>query len=122
MKTIQVSVGPSEGRFGEQPFLIEYQMVDYVPGWDQWWSANTSRLVYFSGLIGLHDLVYNSLSESMYFDSRVEGQVSNTRVVGTDFQQAQFTVKNGSYLYNNIISGNQMFVFYGDMEIQIGTR
>ncbi|MGD6809798.1 MAG: hypothetical protein ACQCN3_08885 [Candidatus Bathyarchaeia archaeon] len=128
LNSIEVSAGPQlligeQGDFaGGNIILRECKETEFIPIWDELWSPNSHRLIFFSGTIGVHDLEYNSLSDLLYLYSRVEGERSNIHAYGTEFKQAQFKALNGSYLYNTIIDDNQMFIFYQDIEVVIGTK
>lgn len=110
----------------DNSLLRDSRDVSYYPGWNNIWSANTSRLVYLSGIIGVHDLVYESLnSGSIWIHEQVEGQSygnSNVLPFGIDYKQLSFQSFGEGYLYNNLIGENQTLIFYNGLDVSIGTR
>lgn len=105
--------------------LTDYRDVDYYPGWSNIWSANTSRLIYLSGIVGVHDFVYDDLNDSLWVHAKVGGQPygeENVHVFGVDYKQIPLQTFEENRLYNNLIGENQTLIFYNGLDVSIGTR
>lgn len=127
IRSIEAMVGPqievmNQGSISAQNLILHaHRNTEYVYGWNELWSANASRLIYLSGIIGVHDLAYNSFESTICLYGKVEGKWDNY-FRGENFKQVQFENLNGAYLYNTILREDQMFVFYQDLDVAIGTR
>jgi hypothetical protein len=88
------------------------------------WEVNQSRLIYFSGVVGVHDSTYDSLNSLVYVYGHAEGRSygGNAFYTGFDLKQVQFQRFGDDYLYNNLVNEEQMLIFYSGMEMAIGTR
>jgi len=110
----------------DNSILTDSRQISYYPGWDNIWSANDSRLIYLSGVIGVHDIVYSSLTDtSIWIHAQVEGQSygeENVHPFGVDYKQISLQTFDQAHLYNNLISENQTLIFYNGMDVSIGTR
>jgi hypothetical protein len=110
------------------PHLIigDYRHVDYLPGWDNIWSANASRLIYLSGIQGVHDIAYKSLDiGNLEILASVEGHViseDNVAAFGKDYKQIQLQTLDQARLYNRLVGENQTLIFYHEMDVSVGTR
>jgi hypothetical protein len=105
--------------------LTDYRDVDYYPGWDNIWSANTSRLICLSGIVGIHDFVYDDLNGSLWVHAKVGGWPygeENVHAFGVDYKQIQLQTFGEAHLYNNLIGENQTLIFYNGLDVSIGTR
>jgi hypothetical protein len=105
--------------------LTDYRHVDYYPGWDNIWSANTSRLIYLSGVVGVHDNVYGSLNNAVEIIAQVGGHYYEEEHVypyGKDYKQLPLQTFGEAHLYNNLIGENQTLVFYNGLDVSVGTR
>ena len=71
----QISVGTGGNVQAGNAVVNDYRNVEYYPGWGNIWSAKTSRLIFLSGVIGVHDISYSSLNSSIDMFARVDGQV-----------------------------------------------
>ena len=127
-----ISVGPSidVGPNGviSVPYLIisDFRHVDYLPGWDNIWGANASRLIYLSGIEGVHDIAYKSLDRgTLEVFATVEGHViveENVLAFGEDYKQIQLQTLDHARLYNTLVGENQTLIFYNEMDVSVGTR
>lgn len=108
------------------PILTDHRHVDYYPGWDNIWSANASRLIYLSGIVGVHDLVYSSLnSTGIWIHAQVEGRFygeENVYPFGVDYKRIPLQTFGQAHLYNNLVGENQTLIFYNELDVSIGTR
>jgi hypothetical protein len=129
--SFQLIVGPqiSTGEGGSvqtgNAFVNDYRNVEYYPGWGNIRGANTSRLIFLSGVIGVHDISYISLNSSIDLFARVDGQAwggEKAQFVGYDLKQVKIDPFGGTYLYNNLIKGNQTLIFYNGFDVSVGTR
>jgi hypothetical protein len=105
--------------------LTDYRHVDYYPGWDNVWSANTSRLIYLSGVVGVHDKVYGSLNKAVEIIAQVGGhyyEEENVYPYGEDYKQLPLQTFGEAHLYNNLIGENQTLIFYNGLDVSVGTR
>jgi hypothetical protein len=115
----------SNGVSATNPLLTDYRHVDYYPGWDNIWSANASRLIYLSGIVGVHDLAYSALnSTSIWIYAQVQGHSyeENVQLFGVDYKRIPLQTFGQSHLYNNLIGENQTLIFYSGLDVSVGTR
>jgi hypothetical protein len=121
-----ISVGPNG--IISVPYLIigDYRHVDYLPGWQNIWGANASRLIYLSGIEGVHDIAYKSLDRgNVEIFALVEGTAigeENVRPFGEDYKQIQLQTLDRARLYNRLVGENQTLIFYNEMDVSVGTR
>ncbi len=121
----QISVGEGESVEAGNAIVNDYRSVQYYPGWGNIWGANTSRLIFLSGVIGVHDISYSSLNNSIYTFARVDGQAwsgEKAQYAGYDLKQVKLQTFEDAYLYNNMLNEDQMLVFYNGLDVSIGTR
>ena len=105
--------------------LTDYRQVDYYPGWDNIWSPNASRLIYLSGVVGVHDNVYSSLNNSVEILAKVWGfyyEEESVYPYGKDYRQLPLQTFGEAHLYNNLIGENQTLIFYNGLDVSVGTR
>jgi hypothetical protein len=120
-----ISVEPNGIINAPNPILSDSRHVDYYPGWDNIWSANASRLIYLSGIVGVHDLVYSSLnSTGIWIHAQVEGHSyeENVQPFGVDYKRIPLQTFGQAHLYNNLVGENQTLIFYNELDVSIGTR
>jgi hypothetical protein len=124
----QISLTGTNGGVGaEKPILIYSRNnadLDDIP-FDVLWQANESRLIYLSGFVGVHDLAYEALnSGAIYVYASADGGSfdGDASCSGNFLEKLPFQNFNGNYLYNNLVSDNQMLVFYSGMDVFVGTR
>ena len=121
-----ISVDSNGAIRAENSLLTDSRHILYYPGWDNIWSANASRLIYLSGIIGVHDFVYESLNNtSIWIHEQVEGQSYGDRNVlpfGIDYKLLPLQSFGEGHLYNNLIGENQTLIFYNGLDVSIGMR
>lgn len=94
-------------------------------GFEALWQANQSRLVCLTGFAGVHDVAYEALnSGAIYVYANADGNSfdSSAWCSGNFLEKLPFQDFEGNYLYNNLLNDNQMLVFYGSMDVTVGTR
>ncbi len=108
------------------PILSEYRKVEYLPGWDNLWNPNVSRLIFFSGIEGIHDLAYSLLrEENVEINVLVEGKPfgeENVLHFGEDYKQISLYSYDQDFLYNKLLEENQTLIFYNGLDVSVGTR
>ncbi len=121
-----ISADPDGVISAPNSILTDSKHVDYYPGWNNIWSANASRLIYLSGIIGVHDLVYSTLnSTGIWIHAQVEGQSygeENVQPFGVDYKRIPLQTFGQAHLYNNLIGENQILIFYNELDVSVGTR
>ncbi len=123
----QISLIGNRGVSAGNPILTDSRNnmdIDFI-SFDATWSAHTSRLIYLSGFVGVHDIAYESLnSGSTYVYATADGQAYSEKASfsGTFLKQIELQKFESNYLYNNLLSDNQMLIFYSGMDVSIGTR
>jgi hypothetical protein len=120
-----ISADPNGIISAGNPVLTDYRHVNYYPGWDQIWSANASRLIYLSGIVGVHDLSYSTLnSTGIWIHAKVEGHSyeENVQLFGVDYRRIPLQTFGQAHLYNNLIGENQTLIFYNGLDVSVGTR
>jgi hypothetical protein len=121
-----ISVEPDGIINAPNSIVMDSRHIDYYPGWDNIWSANTSSLIYLSGIVGVHDLAYNSLNDtSIWIHAQVEGRFygeENVYPFGVDYKQIPLQTFGQAHLYNNLVGENQTLIFYSELDVSIGTR
>jgi hypothetical protein len=104
---------------------MDYKDVDYYPGWSNIWSENTSRLIFLSGIVGVHDLVYSDLNGSLWIHVKVGGRPygeENVHAFGVDYKEIPLQAFGEAHLYNNLIGEDQTLIFYNGLDVSVGTR
>jgi hypothetical protein len=120
-----ISADPNGIISAPNAILTDYRHVDYYPGWDQILSANASRLIYLSGIVGVHDLSYSALnSTGIWIHAQVEGHSyeENVQPFGVDYKRIPLQTFGKAHLYNNLIGENQTLIFYNELDVSVGTR
>jgi len=105
--------------------MTDYRDVDYYPGWGNIWSENTSRMIYLSGIVGVHDFVYGDLNGSLWIHAKVGGWSYGEEKVhafGVDYKEITLQTFGEAYLYNNLIGEQQTLIFYNGLDVSVGTR
>jgi hypothetical protein len=122
----QISTAPGEGLQAGNAIVIDSRYIMYYLGWSGIWSANTSRLIFLSGIVGAHDLSYGALNKgSIYVYAHVNGQAwtgEKAQFVGAYLKQVPLQTFGDQYLYNNLLNENQTLIFYNELDVSVGTR
>ncbi|MCW4010522.1 MAG: hypothetical protein NWF05_07880 [Candidatus Bathyarchaeota archaeon] len=120
-----ISAGPNGPIQANNPIVTDSRNVDYYPLWNNIWSANASRLIFLSGMIGVHDVVYDVLNGTVWVHAKVEGhsyEDNNVQASGVDYKQISLQTFGDAHLYNNLIGEKQTLIFYNGLDVYVGTR
>ncbi|MGD6810017.1 MAG: hypothetical protein ACQCN3_10000 [Candidatus Bathyarchaeia archaeon] len=132
VNTLQVMVGPSitvdqdSGMTSAHNLLVsEYRMKEFPLPFNDVWAPNESKLVYLSGMNGVPDAFYSVVnSGSVWILGRAEGKIAYQNSGGDsayDLKQVPLQVTDGNYLYNSLLTDNQMLRLYG-LEAEVVPR
>ena len=72
------------------PILSDSRMVSAYPGWDNVLDANSSRLIYLSGIVGALNSSNNSLYNSIWIYAQIHGSSykhDNVAIDGVNYEQ-----------------------------------
>jgi hypothetical protein len=98
--------------------------VEWYPGFSQYWSPNQSRLIGLSGITDVHENAYPALSSgALYLWGRVQGTPlgEKSTFTGYSLKHVQLQVFGEEFLYNVLLSQNQMLRIEGlDVIVQPG--
>lgn len=98
----------------------------YYPGWSQYWSPNTSRLIALSGIIeNPNTAAYEALqSGTIFLFGRVEGKIlEGGWANGYNLKCIQLQRIGNEYLYNTLLNENQILRLSQDgIDVFIETR
>jgi len=109
----------------QNPVVYDVRTVKWYPGWDQYWSPNESRLVGLTGMVDVFETVYESLtSGTIYVYGRVEARPNGEGAysVGLSVKQVQLQAYGREFLYNALISGNQMLQIGNGFDVSVQSR
>jgi hypothetical protein len=94
---------------------------------NNFWSPHSYRLIGLSGMAGVHEPPYatlNNSATSLY--TTIEGQIENTGssqfADDYSFKQVQLQTIGNGYLYNTLLSENQILLFYSGLDVSVATR
>jgi len=113
----QITVSPISGEsFGvakENPILTDLRDLSrFYPGWSQYWSPNTSRLIGLTGIVEVSNIAaYDALqSGTIYLYGEAKGKPYEGGSLSTGFnlKHVQLQIIGKEYLYNAILSENQI--------------
>lgn len=98
----------------------------YYPGWSQYWSPNTSRLIALSGIIeNPNTAAYEALqSGTIFLFGQVEGKIyGGGWANGYSLKHVQLQKIGNEYLYNTLLNENQILRLSQDgIDVFIETR
>lgn len=109
----------------QNPVVYDVRTIKWYPGWDQYWSPHESKLVALTGMVDVYETVYLSLtSGSLYLYGRVEAQPSGegTYSAGFGLKQVQLQAYGREFLYNALISGNQLLQIENGFDVYVQSR
>jgi len=128
IEVLEAAAGPLilvEGNTVEMHNAIVYDVrtIKWFPGWDQYWQPDQSRLVALTGMVAVYETVYESLmGGTFYLYGRVEARPygEGAYSVGLGVKEVQLQVYGREFLYNALLSENQMLrINYGfDVSVQ----
>jgi hypothetical protein len=102
--------------------VYDVRTIKYFPGWDQSWVPNQSRLVALTGTVGVFQTIYDSLiNGTLYLYGRVQAMAygSGTYSEASGFKQVQLQEYGREFLYNALISGNQLLQIENGFDVSI---
>lgn len=107
------------------PVVYDVRTIKWFPGWDQYWQPNRSRLVALTGIVDVYETVYQSLtSGTLFLYGRVEAQPygEGTYSAGFGVKQVQLQAYGREFLYNALISENQMLQINNGFDVSVQSR
>jgi hypothetical protein len=98
----------------------------YYPAWSQYWSSHRSRLIALSGTTEVPDSAYAALTNgTIYLFGEVHGRAYGEGAYSRGFglKQVQLQVIGREFLYNGILSENQILrIDSNKIDVRIETR
>jgi hypothetical protein len=124
----QISVGEGGSVLAGNPLLTDSRHYTFLSINDnEIWDAHSSRLIGLSAVTGVHEGPFDSLNgSSIYLYGSAEGQVAygnpGQDAVGYSLKQVSLQSLGNAYLYNTLITENQILLFYSGLTMSIATR
>lgn len=109
----------------QNPVVFDVRTIRWFPGWDQYWQPDQSRLVGLTGIVHVYEIVYRSLaSGTFYLYGRVEARPygEGTYSAGFGVKQVQLQAYGKEFLYNALISENQMLQINYGFDVSVQSR
>ena len=106
----------------QNAIVYDVRTIKFFPGWAQYWEPNESRLVALTGTVSIYPNMYQSLmSGSLYLYGRVVAHAfgSGTSDSEFDLKQVQVQEYGSEFLYNALISGNQMIQIQNGYDVSV---
>lgn len=105
--------------------VYDVRAIKYFPGWDQYWGPNQSRLVALTGTVSVYQIIYQSLmSGTLYLFGRVQAMAYDSGTYSSAFglKQVQLQEYGREFLYNALISGNQLLQIENGFDVSVQSR
>jgi hypothetical protein len=105
--------------------VYDVRTIKFFPGWDQLWQPNESRLVALTGTVSAYKIVYQSLmTGNLHLYGRVQAMAYGSRTYSDGFglKQVQLQEYGGEFLYNALISENQLLQIESGFDVSIQPR
>jgi hypothetical protein len=106
--------------------VYDVRTIKWAAGcWDQYWSPNESRLIGLTGMTDVYDPPYLALlSGTLYLYGHVEGisPGEKSMVVGSTVKQVQLQTHGREFLYNALLSENQMLQLSDTFDVSVQPR
>lgn len=105
--------------------VYDVRTIKWSPGWDQYWSPNESRLIGLTGMTDVYDPPYQALlSGTLYLYGHVEGITPGEKstVVGSVVKRVQLQIFGREFLYNALLSENQMLQLSDTFDVSVRPR
>jgi hypothetical protein len=105
--------------------VYDVRTIEWYPGWDQYWSPNQSRLIGLTGMTEAQEPSYLALlSGTLYLYGHVEGIGLGEKLVveGSTVKQVQLQAYGREFLYNTLLSENQMLRFDHGFDVSVQPR
>lgn len=106
----------------QNTIVYDVRTIKFFPGWDQYWIPNESRLVALTGTISIYPDIYQSLKGgTLYLYGRVVAHAygSGTSDDEFDLKQVQLEEYGSEFLYNALISGNQLLQIQRGYDVSV---
>jgi hypothetical protein len=109
----------------KDPIVTGFLDGSRTPFFDQYWSANGSRLIGLSGIVQVSDPAYTALTKGiMYLLGKVEGRAyGGAYSMGFSLKHVQLQMIGREFLYNSAVSENQILqIDSNGIDVHIGMR
>jgi len=111
----------------ENPIVTDLRDLSrFYPGWSQYWSPNKSRLIALTGMVEVSSVAYTALTNGtiyLYGEARGKPYEGGTLSRGFSLKQIQLQKIGKEFLYNALLSENQLLRFDGNnIDLYIETR
>jgi len=111
----------------ENPIITDLRDLSrFYPGWSQYWSPNKSRLIALTGMVEVSSVAYTALTNGtiyLYGEARGKPYEGGTLSRGFSLKQIQLQKIGKEFLYNALLSENQLLRFGGNnIDVYIETR
>jgi hypothetical protein len=124
--TVQNITGGGLAVSQTNPIVTDFRDVSrFIPGWDNYWSANESRLIALTGMMEVSDPAYVALtSGTFYLFGKAEARPlgGGTHSENYSLKRIQTQIIDREFLYNNILSENQIWRTDHELDVFIDTR
>jgi len=100
----------------------DVRTIQYYPGWDQYWMPDQSRLVALTGTVGAFQTIFNSLiNGTIYLYGRVRAMAYGSGMYSQGFglRLVHLQQYGRDFLYNALISGNQLLQISNGFDVSI---
>lgn len=104
------------------PIVYDVRAIKYLPAWNEYWSPNSSRLIALTGTVSVHQYSYQALySGTLTLYGYVEGRAYDSDMYSHTFglKQVQLQMFGHEFLYNALISGNQLLQITNSFDVSI---
>ncbi len=120
-----ISLGSDRSVFAENPIITDSRQISIYD--NDFWSPHSYRLIGLSGVAGVHETPYATLNNSATFlyataEGRIENTGSGQFADDYSFKQVQLQAVGDGFLYNTLLSENQILLFYSGLDVSIATR
>jgi hypothetical protein len=99
---------------------------EFYPAWSQFWSPNKSRLIALTGMVEVSSLAYPALTNGtiyLYGEAKGKPYEGGTLSRGFSLKQVQLQIVGQEFLYNSLLSENQLLRFGGNnIDVYVETR
>jgi hypothetical protein len=96
----------------ENTIVMDYRdLSEYYPGWSQYWSANSSRLIVLSGMRSIATIDYGALTNgTIYLYGEVKGQPfgGSSKSLAFSLKLAHLQRIGREYLFNSLLSDDEL--------------
>ncbi len=115
-------LGPSD----HNPVISDLRHFSYLSQDAEIWSSHSSRYIGLSGITGVHEVAFSTLNNTIQVSSHIEGKLANANAgglaIGSGIKQIQFEQTKAGYLYNDLLTEDQVLLFYSGLSVSIAKR